>query len=564
MRIAITGECLAKPSGFSQQLKLLAEGLHRKGHEVHVLGAGRDPEFEDTSLTQWSIDYMDPKVLDRVAGQIRPDAMILFGFMGMVTQLAMCRTVPMNCPMFCWVPWESCERAEDVDNALRLIPEEYVVHVSKFSRDLFDYGSVIPHMVDLSVFKSKRLSSAIRQKWSKRCGTYVIPKAFRFLNVDRNDTRKRWDLTFDFLRRLRDKVRVPVQMFAHAKIGGKDAGGYDLAELASKYGVEDLVIFTPDKPCSVDDLVELYQLCHFRVSTSMGEGFGIPTIEAMATGCVNVCPANTAFTEILGNEAVPCSGTEYSRSLMWDIPDVAAMVEYAAELCENPGRRSVIAARLSDEVAWYSQDRVVTAWEKKLQEATENYRGVYKHRWGFLAKRIREAERSLIASMLEFWDNPRMVHVQAFDGDLVDFCLRMGRDAVGIEGDKEALSHASVQARKSIVYDPKFEKWPRGEVCVILDTFDLFAPNALPGILQKVSKFPWSFLRIGASGLWHGGSIDPAAIRTSLEELGMVRRFDLEEIVAKSMKIDKLELEIWQNHPDTTVMPKGLMKSART
>ena len=75
-----------------------------------------------------------------------------------------------------------------------------------------------------------------------------------------------------------------------------------LVSKAKEIGVDNRLVVTGFVPN--DDLAILYKLASCFVFPSLSEGFGLPGIEAMATGCPVVCSDIPVFKEVYGDAAV--------------------------------------------------------------------------------------------------------------------------------------------------------------------------------------------------------------------------------------------------------------------
>lgn len=81
--------------------------------------------------------------------------------------------------------------------------------------------------------------------------------------------------------------------------------GIECVSEAAKRGVrlEDL------GPVSKQRLVDLYNEAHFLLYPSSDEGFGLPPLEAAACGTPAVVGSHPVFAEVMGQDCVPCDGT---------------------------------------------------------------------------------------------------------------------------------------------------------------------------------------------------------------------------------------------------------------
>jgi glycosyltransferase involved in cell wall biosynthesis len=85
---------------------------------------------------------------------------------------------------------------------------------------------------------------------------------------------------------------------------------------------------------SDDALAELYRRCSVFCYPSLGEGFGLPVLEAMAAGAA-VLTSNVSSLPEVGGDAVAYADP-------YDVPDIARQLEL---LLDDPGRRADLSAR---------------------------------------------------------------------------------------------------------------------------------------------------------------------------------------------------------------------------
>ena len=216
--------------------------------------------------------------------------------------------------------------------------------------------------------EKKRLKS----KYFGNVGRVVI-------NVNRNQWRKdiaRGMYAFhEFWKQNRDSV-----LYLHCK--KKDVGG-DLPYIALGLGIPpETLMFTDDTfdervGSSREILRELYQAADLFFSSSTGEGWGLTTTDAMASGLPVLVPGNTANIDLVGRDEergslIACGGLEN-----WYLP-----YESSANM------RDMISVESAIKKLWLCFDKDQTAKIQAAREWTES------HTWGHhLEKWQEELER---------------------------------------------------------------------------------------------------------------------------------------------------------------------------
>lgn len=155
---------------------------------------------------------------------------------------------------------------------------------------------VVPHGVDLERFAPLAPEPAAARRLARARLFATRPElqdAFIVLNANRNQPRKRLDLTIDaFARFARD--RDDVYLYFHA--GLRDQG-CRLLPHAERRGVADRLLFTrwdTEHPHVTDEHLNLvYGACDVGVNTAVGEGWGLVAFEHAATGAAQVVPDHT-------------------------------------------------------------------------------------------------------------------------------------------------------------------------------------------------------------------------------------------------------------------------------
>lgn len=169
------------------------------------------------------------------------------------------------------------------------------------SSSLKKRGSIIPHGVDTSAFKV--LPKEEVKKFRKEFfGEYLRPDDYLVINVSRNQPRK--DLARTLAVYAAFHKRVPKShLYLHCKVN--DAGG-SIEEIARSFDLIAGRDYTTPKDFSagigypVEVVNKIYNAADLCITTTLGEGWGFITTEAMATKTPIVAPYITSIKDIFG------------------------------------------------------------------------------------------------------------------------------------------------------------------------------------------------------------------------------------------------------------------------
>lgn len=158
-----------------------------------------------------------------------------------------------------------------------------------------------------------------------RRGFLCNDQTFMVVNVNRNQIRKDLARTM-YAFHLFHKIVPNSRLYLHAK---QDDLGGNLPAQARNLGLRTWgeypeIIFAHDglhetSGISRETLNEIYNMADAFLTTSIGEGWGLTTSEAMAAQIPIIAPRNTTFPELLGHEKrgflIECGGQE-----LWYMP----------------------------------------------------------------------------------------------------------------------------------------------------------------------------------------------------------------------------------------------------
>jgi D-inositol-3-phosphate glycosyltransferase len=191
-------------------------------------------------------------------------------------------------------------------------------------------STVIPLGVDLDIYKPlDKMEARARMRLNDILPKRGLPEdAFIVGVVGRNQPRKRLDLTLEYFaewvhsRQVDDAV-----LWLHVAPTGEKA--YDLRQLANYYGISNRIMTpTIEKIHGVteDLMCRVYNIFDVMLSTSQGEGFGLPVFEGMACGIPQIVGDWSALGELTEDAAMKiwCSSTAvtpHGPNVIGGIPD---------------------------------------------------------------------------------------------------------------------------------------------------------------------------------------------------------------------------------------------------
>lgn len=199
---------------------------------------------------------------------------------------------------------------------------------------------VIPHGIDTSLFRPVDRSLA-------REALGLPEDAFIVGNVNRNQPRKRLDVTIRYFAEWTAKHRVrDARLLLHC---AKQDAGWDLEGLAAHHRIADRVIFTGSE--NIRDAGDagimplIYSALDVQVSTTLGEGWGLTTMEGMACGIPQIVPEWAALGEWAKPAVrIPCS-THLAHpeiNTIGALPDMKPFISKLHDLYRNPRRRQLL------------------------------------------------------------------------------------------------------------------------------------------------------------------------------------------------------------------------------
>jgi glycosyltransferase involved in cell wall biosynthesis len=221
-----------------------------------------------------------------------------------------------------------------------------VAKVDQMRADAVPRLLAIPHGVDTSVYF--KLPDEEKHAIRKRLfHGRVTPEDFLIINVSQHQKRKGLAQTLIVFKTIKElRPETPVKLYMHMASANRDEGT-DLRDVAQQLGLKDGVdIFYGDGSFShgyattrEDTLNRVYNCADLMLSTSYGEGWGLPVTEAMAAGVPVAAPRHTSLAELLADDRGVLFDTLGSDMIIGDHSRIRPRSD-----CNDAARRIIAAA----------------------------------------------------------------------------------------------------------------------------------------------------------------------------------------------------------------------------
>lgn len=224
---------------------------------------------------------------------------------------------------------------------------DHAIFWTKFALDEARAGgydgpaSVIPLGVDLKTFYPVDRYEARQFRLPRE-----LDDAFIIGNVNRNQPRKRWDLTVKYFAQWVKRYKIEnAYLYLHTAPTGE--AGIDVHNLAKYYEVLDrMILVQPQMWYGIEEqhMKDTYNCFDLQISTTQGEGFGLTTFEGMACGVPQIVPGWSALEEICKDAAwiVPCTTTAIGMpyvNVIGGVPDEELFIQALQAMYANPAWR---------------------------------------------------------------------------------------------------------------------------------------------------------------------------------------------------------------------------------
>ncbi len=354
MKVAI--EARALNSSTTAGVKTYARELIRNLREI----GGAEYEIISDNPSAWQLPWWMNVTLPLKLRQINPDvvhytkSVVPFGFaQGKPTVVTIHDIIPIFFP-------SSQARLQRLlwPQTLRqaALKSDHVITVSESSkRDIVEHLNVLPEKVTVT-------PEAVDLQRYHPTSILPSPEGRKYiLFVGTRDMRKNVPLLIRAFARIAEDI--PHQLI----IAGRQALRQDQDKRqAHELGLDDRVTWLDFVPDS--DLPALYADADLFVWPSVYEGWGLPPMEAMASGVPVIVSNGGALPEVVGSagEIVPFSEIKVSQR-MWDMPFEEALAARMLAVLEDEKKRKVMREMGLDRVKQFS-------WRAVAEKTLEVYK----------------------------------------------------------------------------------------------------------------------------------------------------------------------------------------------
>jgi len=383
-------------TGFGTVSRNIFEGLHRTGrYDIDILGINYWGDPHNFPYRIWPTgtnSQKDPYGRQKVTQMIPQmefdllfflqDSFIMDFLPTLLPHLKMSRKTPFKSVLY--FPVDSVLKPEWGKN---IDPADYLVAYSNFGRD--QSLKVLPHRDDMVVIphgvNSAEYFPLPQEEIREFRKRYFGPFADYFIitNVNRNQQRKDIPRTIAAFREFR-KVVPNSLLYLHMAI--KDQG-WDLEQVCKSMELDitkDVIFpknFGPNQGYPREILNKIYNASDVVTSTTLGEGFGLAWMEALAARVPVLMPANTMLPEFINDEvgylcksgSVPSLWTtiQFDNEVTRPLTDVEDMVAKLVEIYNNPEEAKRRAANgyelMTKKMEW--QKNIAPQWVKVFDKA---------------------------------------------------------------------------------------------------------------------------------------------------------------------------------------------------
>ena len=409
MKILWMSDSPTSPSGFGNVTRFVCKGLADLGHEVSILGwqaRGGPTPWQNCMLYPVRHNSFGADVLVSYLMRLRPDVLVTLAdvwWLTFITHPLIANYLRTSC-----TPWVLYYPIDGDMGEGRLPPSwvhileavDLPIAMSRYGYEVSAANGLsptyIPHGVETSVFRPPEDKGEAKRALGYE-GHFVV-----FCDA-RNQPRKQLPRLLEIFRRFaagKDDVLLHLHCDPDDPAASTPEYFYDLRADIAHLGLGDKVRTTRGMSIgtglTLAELSAIYQAADVHLLASLGEGFGLPTLQAASAGVVPLASDYTASRElVLGHgEAIRVSHwleDQFGlRRALIDVDDAVAALERLYGDAELLAAKSRASRSFAEPYDWA---RIVPQWHDLLQREGARLRLTMRHPAG--AYRMTVNSRSL-------------------------------------------------------------------------------------------------------------------------------------------------------------------------
>jgi len=382
MKILWMSDTPTGPTGFGNVTRAICTGLAEYGHHVSILGwpgQGQPRPWQNCTLYPIRQNQRGADVLLHYLRTLQPDVLVSLDDLFFVRY--MLRPQIREYMQRACVPWVyycplDCDMGEGrlpAEFSAVLQGADLPVAMSRYGQRVGLVNGVmsayIPHGVDTSLFEPAAQKDAAKQALGYQ-GSFVV------LSDARNQPRKLIPRTLEIFRRFaagKPDVLLHLHCDPQDPLARLPVYTYDLQADIDFLGLREKVRVTRKMSIftglSLAQLAALYQSADVHLLASWAEGFGLPTLQAAATGVVPMAVAYSASQELVLHHGEAVAVRTFLFDMLgrrYALMDINGAVARLEKLYRDQSLLAAKARRARDFALQYDWRQVVAAWHTLL------------------------------------------------------------------------------------------------------------------------------------------------------------------------------------------------------
>jgi glycosyltransferase involved in cell wall biosynthesis len=375
--IALASNSPGMPTGYGNQGKLLAERAIRSGIKFAALSnyglegahstldiAGQKVPHYPRGFTHYSVDVMDIWYQDfaNKHPELKTILMTLY-------DVWVYNELKFDGPIVSWVPLDHITPPPKVLEFLQR-PNVTPVAMSPFGQEQLESVGIqseyIPHGVDTKIFKPTPLIEGVSGKEFMGVPEDTFLVGIVAANKANGQIHRKAFAENLLAFAIFHKKYPDSQIYIHSE-PSRVYGGFELSILLKAVGLDKSAVLLPDRDMlrtgyPESHLAGFYSAMDVLLSTSYGEGFGIPTVEAQACGTRVITSNFAASKDLASADSWLVDGQPFwdeAQSSFFSIPSINKTVEALEKAYHADRGKSQVAI---DFAAQFDADLL---WEQK-------------------------------------------------------------------------------------------------------------------------------------------------------------------------------------------------------